>query len=69
MKSGHLRTGTLLLFLCCAASLHAATYFIDDQSGLDGNNGLSKQASWKRHPYMKGFAGSYSHRSGRPVYF
>ena len=48
----------------CASAAQAATYYIDYSVGSDVNNGTSKAAPWKRHPYMKGFAGSYAHTAG-----
>lgn len=41
-----------------------ATYFISYATGSDSNNGTSKSTPWKRHPYMAGFTGSYSHSAG-----
>jgi hypothetical protein len=46
--------------LACAQS----TYYIDFVSGSDSNNGTAKGTPWKHHPYMSGWAGSYSHSSG-----
>lgn len=40
------------------------TYYIDYVGGSDSQNGLSKATAWKRHPYMTGFGGSYSHVAG-----
>lgn len=55
---------TLLLLLCLfASSLQAATYYIDYASGADTNAG-SKTAPWKRHPYMRGWGGTYSAQAG-----
>lgn len=47
-------------------SVHAATYYIDYEYGLDSNKGTSRDAPWKRHPYMKGWAGgtTYIHAAG-----
>lgn len=41
-----------------------ATYYIDYAAGSDAAAGTSKAAAWKRHPYMVGFSGSYSHSAG-----
>jgi hypothetical protein len=41
-----------------------ATYYIDYENGLNTNNGLSKTAAWKVHPYMAGWVGSYTHQAG-----
>src|ERR1051325_4774711 len=45
-------------------SSNAGTYYIDFASGSDSNSGNLTDAAWKRHPYMKGFSGSYSHSTG-----
>lgn len=42
----------------------AATYYIDFSSGADSNNGTSKSTPFKRHPFMKGFSGRYTHAAG-----
>lgn len=47
-----------------AGSAFASTYYIDFNGGNDSNSGTSKSTPWQRHPYMKGFAGSYSHAAG-----
>lgn len=47
-----------------AASSQAATYYIDYVGGSDSNNGTSTATPWKRHPYMSGWSGSYSHQAG-----
>lgn len=41
-----------------------ATYYIDYAAGSDAAAGTSKATAWKRHPYMAGFAGSYTHAAG-----
>ena len=56
--------GCLVLSLWAAVSATAATYYIDFAGGSDSNPGTSMAAPWKRHPYMKGFTGSYSHQAG-----
>ena len=40
------------------------TFYIDYEMGNDANNGTSKTFPWKRHPFMNGFGGSYSHQAG-----
>ena len=50
------------IFLAINAS--GATYYIDWVSGLDSNNGTSINTPWKRHPFMRGWTGSYSHVAG-----
>lgn len=54
----------LVLSLCAALTTQATTYYIDFAGGADSNSGTSMTAPWKRHPYMKGFSGSYSHQAG-----
>ncbi len=51
-------------FLFYTHSAHAATYYIDYSGGSDSNSGLSKSTPWKHQPYMKGFAGTYTHQAG-----
>lgn len=46
-----------------------ATYYIDYDGGSDANAGTSTSAAWKRHPYMPGFGGSYSHSAGDQFIF
>lgn len=41
-----------------------ATYYISYSAGSDSNNGLSKTTPWQRHPYMRKFAGKYTHAAG-----
>ncbi|MCX6746609.1 MAG: hypothetical protein NTU63_00555, partial [Candidatus Pacearchaeota archaeon] len=40
------------------------TYYIDFVNGNDNDNGTCSNSAWKRHPYMVGFSGSYTHRAG-----
>lgn len=55
----------LLALLCLLAMpLRAATYYIDWTGGADANNGTATGTAWKRHPYMQGFTGSYTHAAG-----
>ncbi len=63
-----LRTGILVLCVGMATLMivnaaFPATYYIDYTGGSDSNNG-TKSTPWKRHPYMVGFAGSYTHTTG-----
>ncbi|MGZ6472948.1 MAG: hypothetical protein ACXWRZ_17400 [Bdellovibrio sp.] len=51
-----------IIFVATAAN--ATTYYIDFSGGSDTNTGTSKTTPWKRHPYMNGFSGSYSHQAG-----
>src|SRR4051794_27222843 len=62
-------TFLFLLFLLLALPAMSATYYIDFTAGSDSNNGLSTSAPWKRHPYMTGWAGSYSHSAGDQFIF
>jgi hypothetical protein len=52
-----------MLLLCYGLAM-CSTYYIDFAAGIDANNGTSKTTSWKRHPYMAGWTGSYSHSAG-----
>jgi len=45
------------------------TYYIDYENGVDSNNGTCSNSAWKRHPYMVGFVGSYSHQAGDKFIF
>jgi len=55
----------LLLILLVAGTARANTYYIDYASGSNSNNGLSKSAPWKSHPYMAcGTAPTYTHAAG-----
>ncbi|MFA6459371.1 MAG: hypothetical protein WCV79_03180, partial [Candidatus Paceibacterota bacterium] len=47
----------------------ARTFYIDWDTGNDSSNGTAKSSPWKRQPYMKGFAGSYSHQAGDSFIF
>jgi hypothetical protein len=49
-----------LLFLCRPAQAQVSHY-IDFVNGSDSNNGTSTSSPWKRHPYMRGWTGSYTH--------
>src|SRR5882757_365431 len=60
-----MRITTLLLsFVTLAASLSAATYYVDFSGGSDANSGTSKSAPWRHQPYMQGWTGNYSHQAG-----
>lgn len=50
--------------MIAAARVWASTYYIDYEQGVDTNGGHDKASPWKRHPFMQGFAGSYSHSAG-----
>lgn len=49
--------------------VNAATYYVDYSAGSDAAAGTAKATAWKRAPYMKGFAGSYSHSAGDQFIF
>lgn len=53
-----------MVIFISAASLGAATYYIDFESGDDAQSGNSTSTAWKRAPGMKGFTGSYAHATG-----
>lgn len=54
----------IFAFCLLAITASGATYYIDYTSGNDANAGTSTAAAWKRHPYMAGWTGSYSHSAG-----
>jgi len=58
---------TLIIFSLSTA--WSAKYYIDYETGLDSNDGLSESTPWKRSPGMAGFSGSYSHSAGDIFYF
>jgi len=62
--SASLKMKSLVWAFLVAINASAATYYIDYVGGSDASNGTSTNAPWKRHPYMNGFAGSYSHTAG-----
>jgi hypothetical protein len=67
-----LTLGTLLgafLVLAPGASAQAATYYVDQSAGSDGNVGTSPATPWKNAPGMSAFAGSGTLRAGDTVYF
>lgn len=62
----------ILLIFAAFVSLsgHAAsTYYIDYGAANDSAAGTSTGAAWKRHPYMTGFSGSYTHAAGDAFIF
>lgn len=61
----------VLCVACLSLSVDAATtYYIDFVGGNDANNGLSKVAAKKRHPFMAGYSGpAYSHSAGDQFIF
>lgn len=54
--------------LAMSVAAWGATYYVDYVSGSNSNDGTSKQAAWKCHPYMRGEACSpsafYVHAGG-----
>src|SRR5436190_22352592 len=59
-----MKSSVLLASLVLALNSSATTYYIDYSAGSDSSSGNSKSSPWQRHPFMKGFAGSYSHSAG-----
>jgi len=59
-----MKSSVLLASLVIAFNVSATTYFIDYSAGSDSSSGTSTSSSWQRHPFMKGFAGSYTHHAG-----
>lgn len=57
------------LFVWVVSVASAATYYIDFAGGNDSFNGTSKATAWKRHPYMAGFTGSFTHAAGDQYIF
>jgi hypothetical protein len=43
---------------------YATTYYIDFESGSDTQTGQTQQEAFKRHPFMNGFTGAYTHHAG-----
>lgn len=65
MNSNHVGRLFLILNIMVMASIgYAATYYIDYDTGSDSNAGTAKANAWKRHPYMVGFSGIYTHKAG-----
>jgi hypothetical protein len=56
-------------FLVCASPTVAATYYVDQTSGNDSNNGTSPSTPWKNSPGMTAYSGSGSLNAGDTVYF
>lgn len=60
----------LILALFLSMPCTATTYYISYSSGSNANNGLTKGAAWKSHPYMQSAAGcggalpTYAHSAG-----
>ena len=48
---------------------HAATYYVDQTAGNDGNHGTTPAAAWKNAPGMVSYAGSGALAPGDTVYF
>ena len=47
-----------------SGTVSGTVYYIDYENGDDANNGLTKSAPWKRHPFMSSYSGSYIHSAG-----
>jgi hypothetical protein len=48
---------------------NAATYYVSQAAGNDGNGGTNSSAPWKNCPGMSGYSGSGTLRPGDTVYF
>lgn len=62
----------LILLLLLTGAANAAcvrSFYIDYVGGADANNGTAKGTPWKRHPFMVGFTGTYSHAAADCFYF
>ena len=65
IKLMHLTLVVVVWLLGCAVGpSYATTYYIDYQNGSDIKSGTTKEAPWKHHPFMRGFAGRYVHQAG-----
>ena len=64
-----MRIKTTIIALVLASVCPAATYYIDFLAGSDSNPGTSEAFPWKRHPYMCGWKGTYSHSIGDKFIF
>lgn len=53
----------MLLLLSCFPSV-ASTYYLDFETGLDANDGLTQKTAWKHCPGMTKFRGTYHHHAG-----
>jgi hypothetical protein len=58
-----------LVALVAATAVSAATYYVDQTAGNDGNNGTSPTAAWKNAPGMAAFTGSSRLVPGDVIYF
>ena len=61
----------IFLLFVIGNTAYSATriFYIDFETGKDGNNGTSKTSPWKRVPPMAGFSGSYYHQAGDQFVF
>jgi hypothetical protein len=60
----------LIVFLLVhSLDAYASTYYVDQTSGNDGNNGTSPSTAWKNAPGMSAYSGSGSLQPGDTVYF
>ncbi len=57
------------LVVALGADASAATFYVDQSAGSDGNNGTSQATAWKNCPGMAAYAGSGVLRPGDVVYF
>jgi Right handed beta helix region len=61
--------GWFLLTATHCSEPFAKTYYIDFEEGSDANQGIAKEAPWKRSPGMRGFRGTYRHHAGDSMIF
>lgn len=58
----------LIIFLFISIGYNS-TYYIDYEKGDDTKSGKDTLNSWKNHPYMKNWKGSYNHNPGDSFIF
>lgn len=59
----------IISMVCGVAFAAPSTYYIDYNASDDSANGTSTATPWKRHPYMVGWAGTYTHAAGDKFIF
>jgi hypothetical protein len=64
-----LRIALGIMLVAVAVNAHAATYYVDQTAGSDGNTGTSPTSAWKNAPGMAAYSWSGSLRPGDTVYF
>jgi hypothetical protein len=53
-----LRIALGIMLVAVAVNAQAATYYVDQTAGNDGNNGTSAGSAWKNAPGMAAYSGS-----------